>query len=405
MVRPVHVRATLCALLLGLVGSLLVAPTSAHAAFTAIRFDSAKTAFGMEFRVETPRSIGNGRYASSVEYCNLSGSTTYLAPYDFSYTVANNQSWTFPTRLNTLQEGNLANGYCAEFELVAPEYFQQVNIRLDSYDLVVANSGTTLSVGTPRSQEGSGYYGDQTGDKRADVVGLAHGRELVAYRTLDDGRLTTLGVMDPTASDVTWVGKIGDLDKSGYTDLAIRYSSGNLWTTEVAGPGKLGWEHKVSTGWHSLSMLTVVTDVNNDGRNEIIGRDSSNRLLIYEVTANSVTGPRVIGWNWGNIRQLLSVGDFSGDGIPDLLAIDKGGVRFRYTFNSSGKISSKLQVGHGWNSMTQAFSPGDMNRDGRRDMLGVHADGRLFLYRNLGNARWGTKQQVGHGWNSVTVMA
>lgn len=61
-----------------------------------------------------------------------------------------------------------------------------------------------------------------------------------------------------------------------------------------------------------------------------------------------VSGVRQIGAGWNIYRQVFSPGDFTGDGRPDVIAIDPAGNMFLYAGTARGALSSRVKIGNGW---------------------------------------------------------
>nr|WP_242681526.1 VCBS repeat-containing protein [Tessaracoccus sp. SD287] len=104
------------------------------------------------------------------------------------------------------------------------------------------------------------------------------------------------------------------------------------------------------------------------------------------------------------MRQILGVGDFSGDGRGDVLAIRNDGTLWVYLGTASGTIGSGRQVGHGWNTFARAFSPGDFTGDKKFDLIGQRLDGTVYAYKNLGG-RWDAARRVMSGTQDWKLMA
>ena len=68
--------------------------------------------------------------------------------------------------------------------------------------------------------------------------------------------------------------------------------------------------------------------------------------------------------------DLTNAGDLSGDGLDDMIAVDRqDGALYRYTNNGKGKFnggSSAVKLSTGWNGMTEIAPVGDLTGDGSR---------------------------------------
>jgi hypothetical protein len=110
---------------------------------------------------------------------------------------------------------------------------------------------------------------------------------------------------------------------------------------------------------------------------------------------------------------VLGVGDFSGDGIADVVARERetGNLLLypgtgRGAASGTGTLGGAVQIGHGWAGFDQLLAPGDFDGDGSVDVLARSAtDGGLWLYRGNGRGGWLGATQVGVGWAGFDALA
>jgi hypothetical protein len=106
------------------------------------------------------------------------------------------------------------------------------------------------------------------------------------------------------------------------------------------------------------------------------------------------------------------LGDVTGDGLADILAIDPAGNLWLYP-NTGGTgthtFGARSQVGQGWTGYTlAALAP--VYGNPRAGILAIDPAGNLWYYINLdgccgsGFSTFGTQQQVGQGWTGFTVV-
>ena len=97
---------------------------------------------------------------------------------------------------------------------------------------------------------------------------------------------------------------------------------------------------------------------------------------------------------------MFSPGDFSGDGLPDLLARAADGTVYLYRGNGvGGWLLPRATVGTGWQQYTALTSPGDFTGDGRADVLARTADSTLYVIPGDGHGAFTARAKVGAGWN------
>jgi hypothetical protein len=182
--------------------------------------------------------------------------------------------------------------------------------------------------------------------------------------------------------------RIGDLNRDGREDVVARQSSnGVLWFYPGTGTG-FGVRKQLSTGWNTMREITAIGDLNGDGYPDLLAAQISNRnLYVYPGRAGATLGPRVLigtgGWNL--VSELAGVGYFDGDRIPDLVArVTSTGVLYLYPGRTNG-LAARRQIGTGFSAMRNLVGVGDFDRDGHPDLAAVqNANGILYIYPGNG---------------------
>ena len=147
-------------------------------------------------------------------------------------------------------------------------------------------------------------------------------------------------------------------------------------------------------------------DFSGDGIADVLAVATNGNLLMYRGTAwGSLVAAKVIGAGWSSFDHVFAVGDFSGDGLPDLLARQRTtGVLFLYRGDGAGGWRGSAKVGTGWQSLTALISPGDFNSDGTNDVLARDPAGKLWLYPGTGAGAFGARSYVGAGWETLNSI-
>ena len=204
--------------------------------------------------------------------------------------------------------------------------------------------------------------GDWDGDRFSDVLALTQGGDLWLYRGNGRGGLKYERVLVGSGFRTSTVLVApGDWTGDGKPDLLARKANGELWLLTGTGTGGFaGTARKIGTGWEIFRELATPGDLDGDGHADLIGRTRTGLLYLYLGTGAGATGTgyrpaQVIGHGWGAYSTILSSGDVTGDGKPDLLARTSTNVTWLYSGNGRGWVVNGRQLPTTWAATTQLF--------------------------------------------------
>jgi GH25 family lysozyme M1 (1,4-beta-N-acetylmuramidase) len=208
------------------------------------------------------------------------------------------------------------------------------------------------------------------------------------------------------------------------TPLPAGWSHYTLW--QYSDGGSLPGDQDVFNGApadltalaHGADAATL-TDVNGDGRPDLIARNPDGTLVVYPHNATTTIGTgswalsTTVGTGWQEMTALLAA-DVDGDGRPDLIARTPAGNLVVYPHNATDTIGTGMwhapatTVGTGWASKT-ALLVGDVNGDGRPDLIARNPDGTLVVYPHnatstIGTGTWAGAVSVGTGWQGKEAL-
>ncbi|MDT0612975.1 FG-GAP-like repeat-containing protein [Streptomyces lancefieldiae] len=233
-------------------------------------------------------------------------------------------------------------------------------------------------------------FGDMNGDRKADVITRDEAGRLWFSPGDDTGRLIgTAGWNGMSA-----LTRHGDFSRDGREDLIAREAStGKLWLYPGTGTGSLGTRELIgSGGWNGMSQITAFGDLTGDGRSDLIAIEkATGKLWLYPGTSTGTLGTRkLIGTGgWNTMNALVGMGDVDGGGRPDLYAREAStGKLWLYPGTSTGTLGTRKLVGTGgWNTMADFLSVGDFSGDGRPDLATVTND-RYVIDGSAGHLGW-----------------
>jgi hypothetical protein len=201
----------------------------------------------------------------------------------------------------------------------------------------------------------------------------------------------------------------GDFTGDSHRDVLARKPNGDLLLYRGDGTG--GWSaggQVIGRGWNVFDAVLSAGDFTGDGFTDVLARKPNGDLLLYRGngTGGWATGGQVIGRGWGMFREILSPGDFTGDGNTDLLARTPAGSLYLYAGNGRGGFAAAGRViGRGWNMYAQVLSSGDFDGDGKADVFARTPGGALNLYSGNGTGGWASgARRVGAGWHIFTAV-
>lgn len=181
----------------------------------------------------------------------------------------------------------------------------------------------------------------------------------------------------------------GNLGGTPYADIVTRDKTGVLWVYDGTGSQTAPFapRRKVGSGWQIYDKITAGSDLDRDGRPDLLAADKTGVLWLYKGTGsiNAPFAARVrIGSGWQIYNQITAVGDVAGTGAGDLVARDTAGVLWLYLGRGDGTFAARTRIGTGWNAYSRLVAVGDANRDGRPDLVG-YGGGTTYVYTSTGD--------------------
>ena len=204
-------------------------------------------------------------------------------------------------------------------------------------------------------------------------------------------------------------GSTATFDGDWNNDVLARVAAtGDLLRYGGTGRGTLSPGVRIGTGWQRLRAMETVGDLSGDGASDVLAVEvGTGRLLLYRGDGRGGWLSAVqAGTAWQVMDRLVGPGDVTGDQRPDLYARDSGGALWLYPGNGAGGFRPRTRVGTGWQAIDTIVAPGDFSGDGVPDLIGREAaTGSLWLYR--GNGRGSSvlpRLRIGGGWEVMDAV-
>ncbi|MEU3989599.1 FG-GAP-like repeat-containing protein [Streptomyces platensis] len=203
----------------------------------------------------------------------------------------------------------------------------------------------------------------------------------------------------------------GDFTNDGIADLMAIWVDGTLHLYKGDGKGKFAAGATVAEGgktWGSVKQLTA-GDYDGDGISDLMAVWGDGTLRLYRGKGDGQLQPQAKvttgGNTWGTVR-LLPGGDFNGDGIADLMAVWDNGTLHYYPGSGTGQVGTQTPVpigGNTWGTIRQ-LTAGDYTGDGIADLMAIWTDGTLHLYKGDSQGGITTATTVPYGGTTWKAM-
>ncbi|MDG6107221.1 VCBS repeat-containing protein [Dactylosporangium aurantiacum] len=204
---------------------------------------------------------------------------------------------------------------------------------------------------------------------------------------------------------------VGDFSGDGNADLMVRNASTknlHLYRGNGSGGFASGTGEQVGTNFSAFDQFIGIGDFSGDGKADLLVRNATTKNLhLYRGDGSgfaSGTGEQV-GTNFSAFDQFIGVGDFSGDGKPDLIVRNASTKNLHlYRGNGSGGFVSGTgeQIGTNFSAFDMFIGAGDFSNDGKADLIVRNASTKnLHLYRGDGSGfASGTGEQIGTNFSA-----
>ncbi|MFF7543972.1 FG-GAP-like repeat-containing protein [Streptomyces canus] len=198
-------------------------------------------------------------------------------------------------------------------------------------------------------------FGDLSGDRCNDVLVRLSSGALRLYKpgcgaaVKPSTSYTSLGTSGWNQYDM--LTSPGDISGDGRPDLIARgASTGTVYLYKGTSTGKLSARVKLYDNWKGYKKIVGAGDLNGDGIGDLLAQDTSNTLYRYDGTGQGTFKARTkLFTNWGgSYNVIVGVGDITDDGRTDLISRDTGGAVWRNSGDGKGSFGARVKIATGF---------------------------------------------------------
>ncbi len=197
---------------------------------------------------------------------------------------------------------------------------------------------------------------------------------------------------------------VGDLNGDGAPDLAVAIGKRAVAVLLNQGSGKFGAASTYAVG---SAVSVAIADFNRDGQEDLAVADVANNSVDVLLNQGNATFPAYTQYAAGVSPTGVAVGDFNGDGFPDLAVANSN------LYGDAGTVSVLLNKGfgdfgsqatYGVGAIPDSVAVGDFNGDGKPD-LAVANGGSTFvsLLLNRGDGTFASPVDYDVGLDPTSV--
>ncbi|MFF9914361.1 hypothetical protein [Streptomyces sp. NPDC013457] len=204
-----------------------------------------------------------------------------------------------------------------------------------------------------------------------------------------------------------------DFNDNARADALVRDSSGNLSAYDISQLHAMGNSpdcHEegcppvvrdpkpdvLGKGWNTYTLMAATDDV--------VGRDRDGVLWLHRSEKQQLLPRTKVGGGWQVYNKLVGGSDLNGDGRGDLLATDTSGVLWFYASTGDAKspFKPRKRIGGGWGVYNLLTAPGNIAGAAGGDLLARDTSGTLWLYLGKGDGTFTARRKIGGGWQKYT---
>lgn len=228
---------------------------------------------------------------------------------------------------------------------------------------------------------------DLTRDGRADLFARTSAGADYSFTSNGVG-FTTKTAFSGTYSGYNIVAQT-DLNRDGYQDFVVRQTStGELRWVRRSATSSTYVSGRIASGFGTYRAILAPGDVTGDANPDVVGVSSSGALVVLPGNgAGGVGTLKVIGSGYQKYNAVRGHGDFNGDSRTDLIVRNSSSTALYLipgTGNASAPFGAPVLQASSWGTYNAIITPGDVSGDGKPDVVTRTSSGALQLHRGNG---------------------
>jgi hypothetical protein len=285
-----------------------------------------------------------------------------------------NGDGTFPTPKNSVVGNQPISVAVGDFNNDGKPDLAVANSNDNTVSVLVGNGDGTFQRAANYAVGSTPYWvavGDFNGDGKPDLAVANYDGGVVSV-LLGNGDGTFQAAVNYGAGANPESIAVGDFNGDGHLDLAVA-NAGDDTISVLLGNGDGTFQGSVSYGVGTFPVSVAAADFNNDGKTDLVATNLGDGTLSVLLGNGDGTFQASASYGVGQGPISVAVGDFNGDGHPDLVVVnDFDNTVSTLQGNGDGTFQTPVTFGagsEGAGSEPTGVVVGDFNGDGHPDLV------------------------------------
>jgi len=276
---------------------------------------------------------------------------------------------------------------------------------------IVTNALTNFQAFKDSGQTSFGGFvapGDWVGNGHPDIL-ARKGDSMNLFESNGSGGLQASRVIGTGWAQYNLIASAGNWTGQARPDLfARRTSDGALFVVPNDGHGGFKARYRIGSRiqWSTYDTNTGVGDWNGDGNPDLIARTPSGSIYLYSGSKNGQINPtpQLLATGWDAYDQMVAPVDWNGDGLPDLIARKPDGSMWISLGRADHSLAPPQPMSSlvGWDQYSTIVGGGEWTSTHHQALVARRSDGSLWLISGKGAKSFAGSTNMGSGWNDFS---